>query len=193
MSSERDKILAMLEEGTISAAEANELLAAISAEDSADTIGDTAEFAWPDMPARGQAWQRPFNVALLGSATGATLLLSTRNATGFMRFVRAVFFWPLTIFSGVAALITYISKDSPWLHVRVHSDDGTDFQISLPFPARAMQEALRVARSNAPNDDVKEKIDAAAEFLAAMDTSNLKDPLVIDISDEGDSVQVYLN
>ena len=192
MSNERDKILAMVEEGTISAEEANELLEAI--EETRDQApAATPDFNWPDMPRRGESWRRPFNLSLLGSIFGSILLLSTRKSTGFWGFMHRFILWPLTLTAVLIAIITYFTKDSPWLHVRIISDDKEEFTISLPFPASALQTALRIAREQAPNEDVREKIDAAAEILAEMDTGDLKDPVVIDISDEGDSVQVYLN
>ncbi len=191
MDEERDKILNMVEEGTISAEEANELLEAVEETEEPDPL-ESPEMTWPKMPPRGQSWRKPFSAALMGMLAGGSLLLTTRSMGGLMRFVRLFILWPLTLFAAITALITFFSKDSPWLHVRVQSEDSTDFRISLPFPAQAMNKALRVARSQAPNEDVREKIDMAAEILAQMDTSNLQDPLVIDISDEGDNVQVYL-
>lgn len=192
MSSERDKILAMVEEGTISAEEANELLEAI-AETENQAPAAAPDFSWPDMPQRGQSWQRPFNAALLGSIFGSFLLLGTRKSSGLVGFIHTFILWPLTIFAGLVAVITYFTKDSPWLHVRILSDGREEFTVSVPFPAQALMKALSVAREQAPNDEVREKIDAAAEILAEMDTGDLKDPVVIDISDEGDSVQVFLN
>ena len=153
----------------------------------------TADFSWPDMPQHGQSWRKPFNLALLGSIIGGMLLLITRKSSGFLGFLHKFILWPLTLTAVLSAVIAFFTKDSPWLHVRVQTEDSPDFSISLPFPAQALNKALNVARSRAPNADVQEKIDAAAEILAEMDTSNLKDPLVINISDEGDSVQVYLN
>lgn len=192
MSDERDKILAMVEEGTISAEEANELLEALDESDGQESEAP-ADFSWPDMPQRGQAYQPAFNVALLGSMIGGFLLLITRKSSGFMGFIHRFIFWPFTVFAILSTIIAYLTKDSPWLHIRVQSEGNPEFKISLPFPADALNKALNVARTRAPNADVQEKIDAAAEILAEMDTSNLKDPLVINISDEGDSVQVYLN
>lgn len=192
MSDERDKILAMVEEGTISAEEANELLEALDESDGQESEAMT-DFSWPDMPQRGQAYQPAFNVALLGSMIGGFLLLITRKSSGFMGFIHRFIFWPFTVFAILSTIIAYLTKDSPWLHIRVQSEGNPEFKISLPFPADALNNALNVARTRAPNADVQEKIDAAAEILAEMDTRNLKDPLVINISDEGDSVQVYLN
>jgi hypothetical protein len=189
MNGEREKILAMLEEGTISAAEAHELLEAIEETDETEP----KDFSWPQMPARGEAWQRPFNLALFGSILGAVLLLATRKTGGLLRFLRLVLLWPLTLFSAAAALITYFSKDSPWVHVRVRSKDGKDFTVSLPFPASALHKAMDLIREQVPDQETQEKLDAAAEILAEMNASDLKNPLIIDISDEGDSVQVYLN
>jgi hypothetical protein len=189
MNGEREKILAMLEEGTITAEEADDLLGAIEETDETER----SDFSWPDMPARGQAWRKPFNVALLGSIAGSVLLLGTRKSGGLLRFVHNFILWPLTLFSAAAALITYFTKDSPWLHVRVNSKDGTEFTVSLPFPASTLDKALDMVREQVPDDETKEKLDAAAEMLAEMNSGDLRNPLVIDISDEGDSVQVYLN
>jgi hypothetical protein len=192
MSSERDKILAMVEEGTITPEEANELLEALADTEDQPQVAKP-DFSWPDMPQRGQSWQQPFNLALFGSIFGSVLLLSTRKATGLLAVIRALVLWPLTIFAALAAIITYFSKDSPWLHVRVISDGKEEITVSVPFPAQAIQKALSLAREQATSADVREKIDAAAEILAEMDSGDLKDPVVIDINDEGDSVQIYLN
>jgi hypothetical protein len=191
MSSERDKILAMVEEGTISAEEANALLEA--AEERNDQAPPGPDISWPEMPQRGQSWQRPFNASLIGTIAGGILLFSTRKAEGMWGLFRLLILWPLTIAAGLVTLITYFSKDSPWIHVRVKTHNGEEFTISLPFPAQALMKALSVAREQASSEDVREKIDAAAEILTEMDTGDLKDPVVIDISDKGDSVQVYLN
>ena len=191
MSNERDKILAMVEEGTITAEEANELLAAV--EEGNDQAPPAPDISWPGMPQRGQTWQRPFNASLMGAISGGVLLLATRKAEGFWGLIRLLVLWPLTLTAGLIALITYFTKDSPWLHLRVKTHDGKDFSVSLPFPAEGLQKALRFAHDQATDDDVREKIGAAAEILAEMDTGDLKDPVVIDISDEGDSVQLFLN
>lgn len=189
---ERDKIRAMVEEGTISEAEAEELLAALGDEEKPQAA-ETRDYAWPEMPPREQAWQRPFAVSLMAALVSGSLLWRTRNSSGLLGSALRLLLWPLTIFSTIAALITFFSKESPWLHVRVRSADGSTFTISLPFPAQALNKALAVAREQAPDPEVREKIEAAAELLAEMDTSRLRDPVVIDISDAGDSVEIYLN
>jgi hypothetical protein len=192
MSQEQDKIWAMVEEGTITAAEAQDLLTAMNESNDRVPSDKLDDFNWPDMPAREQVWRRSFSAALLGTIFGGTVLLGTRGSGGLLGFIRRFVFWPLTLFAAIAAVITYFSKGSPWLHVRVQSAGSPTFVISLPFPAAAINKALAVARQQAPNEDVREKIDAAAAVLAEMDTSDLKDPLVIDINDEGDRVQVFL-
>ncbi|MFN2123824.1 MAG: hypothetical protein ACK2UP_10025, partial [Candidatus Promineifilaceae bacterium] len=151
------------------------------------------DFSWPEKLQRERAWQRPFYLSLGGVVTGGVLLLGTRKASGFWGIVRLFVLWPLTLTAAIIALITYFSKESPWIHVRVKSRTGEEFSVSLPFPAEGLQKALRFARDQVEDEDVREKIDAAAEILAEMDTGDLKDPIVIDINDEGESVQVFLN
>jgi hypothetical protein len=115
----------------------------------------------------------------------------TRRAAGIGRLVRGLILLPVTAIAGVAAVILYLSKNGPWLYLRVRSDDGDRFAIGLPFPLHLIRGGLRLVQSQVPDPDIGEKIDMAAEFLEAIETSDLQDPMTIDVRDEGDSVQIY--
>ena len=187
MDGERDKILKMLEEGTISAEEAEELLAAID-----DSTAVEASYEEPDPPQFHPNWQAPFAVSLFVFLLGGSGLLRTRGATGVPRLLSRLFFWPVTILAGLTAVITYLSKDGPWLHLRVKSSDGDRFALSLPFPLHLLRGGLRLATTQAEDEETRSKIDAAADFLEAVETADITDPVTIDIQDEGDSVQIFL-
>ena len=189
--SESDKILSMLEEGSITAEEAEELLAAV--EDSPPPpAGIESSDPPPDMDAIRSAWRIPFNISLILMAISGSLLFRTRKAAGLAGLLRRLFFWPVTILSGLVAILVYFSKDGPWLHVRVREDDGSRFAISLPFPLHLIRGGLRIAQSQVPDPEVREKLDVAAEFLEAVETSDLQDPLTVDVRENGESVQVYI-
>lgn len=187
MNGEQDKILSMLEEGTISAEEAQELLAAVEGPE--DDAGPEFEVARatdaPDMSRFRDAWRVPFTISLAALALSGAGLLRARRG---WRLLLA----PVTLLAAVATVISYLSKDAPWLHVRVRSADGDRVNVSLPLPLPLLRAGLAIARQNAVNDEARQQLDMAEEFLAAMDQGQTPDPLVIDVNDEGDSVQVYL-
>jgi hypothetical protein len=190
MNGERDKILKMLEEGTISAGEAEELLAAIEGDD--DPAAVETSYEGPDISQFRSYWQRPFTVATLVLLVSGSGLLGTRGSTGLPGVLRRLLFWPVTVLAALTAVITYLSKDGPWLHMRIRSADGDRIAINLPFPLHLLRGALRIATTQAPNKEAREKLDAAATFLEAVETADIGDPITIDVRDEGDNVQIFL-
>jgi hypothetical protein len=191
--SESDKILSMLEEGTITAEEAQELLDAVEVEDSAPPpAGIESAGPPPDMDAIKSAWRVPFNISLIVMAISGSLLWRTRRAAGAAGLIRSLLILPATILAALSAIFIYVSKDGPWLHLRVQENSGSRFAISLPFPLHLVRGGLRLAQSQVPDQEAREKIDAAAEFLEAVESSDLQDPLTIDVRENGESVQIYL-
>lgn len=191
MKSESDKILSMLEEGTITAEEADELLGAVEESGSAAEGFELSEPP-PDMEQVRSTWRIPFNISLIVMAISGSLLWRTRRATGLGGLIRTLLLLPVTIVAGLSAAILYFSKNGPWLYLRVRSEDGDRFAVGLPFPLHLIRGGLRFAQSQVPDPEMGEKLDAAAEFLEAIETSDLQDPMTIDVKDEGDSVQIYL-
>ncbi len=191
MQGEHEKILRMVEEGTITAEEAQELFDAI---DDYDVDAGISEETYdvPEQLGSRQLWQRPFGISTVTATIGAGLLIRTRRSQGLFALVRGIVLLPLTIIAILVAVVTYLSKDGPWLHIRVRSDEGERISLTLPFPLHIARGGLRVARSQISDDEVGEKIDMAAEFLEAVESSNLRDPLTIDVMDEGNSVQIFL-
>jgi len=191
MDGERDKILKMLEEGTISAEEAEELLTVIE-DDYDDPPAVDTSYDGPDMSQFRSYWRRPFTISMLVLLVSGSGLWQIRRSTGLPSLLRRFLFWPVTILAALTAAITYLSKDGPWLHMRIRSADGDRIAISLPFPLHLMRGALRVATEQASNEDMREKLDAAAAFLEAIETADISDPVTIDVRDEGDNVQIFL-
>jgi len=191
MHSEHEKILHMVEQGTITAEEAQELLDAM--EDYEDESGiDDLVYDVPEAFGSRQIWRRPFGISMVVATIGGSLLLRTRRATGLFTWFRGVVLLPLTLVAMLVAVVTYLSKDGPWLHVRVRSAERERISLSLPFPLHLIRGGLRMARSQISDNEIGEKMDAAAEFLEAVETSDLRDPLTIDVMDEGNNVQIFL-
>ena len=192
MQSEQDKILRMVEEGTISADEAQELFEAM--EDSeADQDSGGESFAAPESSGSGEVWRRPFGFSLIVATIGGSLLFRTRRASGFTSLLRGVILIPITMLAATAALITYLSKGGPWLHIRIRSAEGKRVSVNLPFPLHILRGGLEMVRAKVSDDEIGEKIDMATEFLEAVETSRLADPISIDVMDEGNKVQIFLS
>ena len=190
MNGEKDKILKMLEEGTITAEEAEELLGAVEEDEEPATISESYDGS--NTPQFRSNWQQPFTISMLVLAASGFGLLKTGRSKGLIRLVGRILFLPATIVAALAAVVLYLSKDGPWLHMRIRSSDGDRFSFSLPFPLHILRGGLRLATSQAPDEETREKLDAAAEFLEAVESADISDPVTIDIQDEGDSIQIFL-
>jgi len=191
MQSEHEKILHMVEEGTITAEEAQELLEAM--EDQGFDSGTFDEdFDLPESLDSKKNWQRPFSISMVTAAIGGSLWLRTRRKSGPFSLISTVILLPLTFFAVLFAIVTYIAKDGPWLHIRVRSGEGDRISLSLPFPLNVLRGGLRMARSQIDDDEIGDKVDAVADLLEALETADPRDPVSIDVMDNGDSIQIYL-
>lgn len=190
MTLEQEKILSLLETGKINAAEADELLATLDASDMAFAESNAGENL-PDMSRYRQLWRVPFSISLGVLGFSAMILLSLRGAKDRRgRFIKTLTL-PITILAALGALISYWSKSAPWIHVRVQEEDGQRFAISLPLPLQPVRGGIDLARQWVTDDKSGDILDAASEFLAAIDAQEVGDPLTIDV-DDGDKVQVFV-
>ena len=95
----------------------------------------------------------------------------------------------------MATAVSFMSRRSPWLHVRVNPKDGPRIKLSFPLPVRIATMGIHFAQGFVP-DSERGNLDMAAGFLnSAQD--NFKDgtidPLFIDVDDDdGDRVQVFI-
>ncbi|HZD11354.1 MAG TPA: hypothetical protein VE553_08430, partial [Candidatus Binatia bacterium] len=118
MSTERDRILKMVEDGAINATEAAELLAAV--EDEAESPESSDRL--PNVAHGDPPWEVPLVAGLVLSAFGLLGLLSGRRA-GVLARVGAL----VTVFAGLAAaLVGFWSRNAPWLHINVQERDGNN-------------------------------------------------------------------
>lgn len=202
MSDSKEHILQMLQDGAISAEEADRLLTAI---DGDTDIPDAApvDERIPDEPLPGgnlphitdfrEGWRVPFFSGLFMAALSARQIMRLRKKEGFFNSLGRGFHGLMFAVAGFGALIALWSRDARWLRVKIEEKDGNRIDISLPVPIHLAGWLMRTARPYV-DAETAEQFDTALEVLQAMqDEMDRPDgqPIMIDVHDEGSHVQVY--
>lgn len=178
---ERTEILAALERGDINAEEAIRQLEG----------GQSSQPASPpaalDMPRHwAYFWVIPVTIGALGLFGGYGLA-----TVGGWWWLAA---GPLLALGAALFLFGLASIESPWVHIRVQSDEigaVSQFGLSLPLPLKPAIWALKRFGRFVPSLE-KTSVD---ELLVAMEFANQSDgPIYIDVHEEdsGERVRVYL-
>ncbi len=212
-STERLKILEMIDQGVINAEEGFSLLQAL--DDGEQTLVDDAETAanaytdanaiqatvdqerpQPPDPEDMEKWKRwwfiPVWVGAGITVIGGGLMYWAWRASGF-GFWFACTWLPFLL--GVMVLsLGWGSQRSPWLHVRVHQKSGETPQkiaISFPIPIRFTAWLLRTFGHFIPNMDAT-GLDEV--ILALGDTKDQEIPFFVDVDEgkDGEKVQVFI-
>ena len=205
MSEAEDQILNMLEEGKITAEEANKLLAVLGPEQSVATVAGDAVVS--DMPEykSGEApteppnysrfrrfWRIPFVIAagsLLLSGLGLAFMYQAGERVATLGFLCI---WSIFILAFVATILVLLARRAPWLHVRVQERDGTRIAISLPLPLQIAHWILGIARNFVPKEQAMH-LETADAFVSAMRENPDQEPIIIDVDDDdGDKVEIYI-
>ena len=196
MSDERDKVLTMLQEGTIDAGQADELLEALEPEEGemevtavSDASGDV-----PDMDRYRSFWVAPFVVLSAVTTLSAMWLraLSTNRKSrlpfGFLLVLS------LFLFSLGLTILMFMSRKSTWVHVRVQEKNGTNIAISMPLPLSLASWALDYAREFVEGEALDNLEMAATAIAAAQESFDdpSADPIMINVDDEDAQVQVFI-
>lgn len=200
MSEERRHVLQMLQDGTISTEQAMELLDALNndSEEEMDIISGDEVYKSeppPNMNKYRRFWKIPFfislTVLLLFGFWLRAIYLSSEGAITFA----FICIWSLFMFAGFVTLLSFLSRRSTWLHVRVKERNGTRIAISMPLPLRLANWGIGIAKGFV-DDNTRGHLTMASEFInAARDTMSEPgaDPLFIDVDDDdGDHVEVYI-
>lgn len=198
MSEARQQILQMLQNGKLTAEQAQELLQAIEpAEETQEAVAGeiVAPVEPPDMDRFRRFWQYPFFIALaILIAVGLGLRSMYQASEGAMTFW---FFCVLSLFilTFILTALAFMSRSAPWVHVRVKEKQGRKIAISLPLPMGLAQWGIGIARNFVPASE-QANLDMAAEFIRSAG-HDLKgpdtEPLMINVDDEdGDQVQVFI-
>lgn len=182
--SEEDRstdILAALERGEINADEA---IRQLEGDDGppATTAADPLDMPrhWPYF------WTIPVTVGALGLFGGYGLA-----TVGGWWWLAA---GPLLALGGLLFIFGLASIESPWVHIRVQSDERgavSEFGLSLPLPLKPAIWAIKRFGRYVPSLE-KTSVD---ELLLAMEVANQSDgPIYVDVheEDKGERVRVYL-
>lgn len=179
MQTERERILAMVAAGTISAAEGDELLRALGEE--------PAREAEPGPLPLRRDWEIPFGAGLAITFLGFVGLL--RRERGFLASLGA---WG-TFFLGVmVAAAGLAGRNSPWLHVHVREPEGDGIQFRFPVPLFLAHWLLGLARPYV-DAETGSYLDSAGDFLHALRAGDAREPFSVEIEgDDGEQVLIYL-
>ena len=201
--SEKLKILEMLDQGTITIEEANQLLEAAQESFPRGTEQGADLPLSPDMQRIRHFSYIPFGLSLLLLLliSWGTYALSRRVdgriTAGFVAML------VLLVLLFLITLLTFAMTRVPWLHVRVRSKVEGDlegaskhkgFAISLPVPLTLAQWGLHIAQRFVAREQ-KTQLDMAATLLRSVKHDLGKpgtDPIVVDVDDADERVQIYI-
>lgn len=190
------KILEMIENGTLSAAEGEDLLDALEAEPAATTLAPAAppELLREAPPPAGppRAWQLIWVYPALG---GLVLLAAMGGLTATLVRGGQALGWlactiPLMLLGTLVAVLAWWSRTARWLHLSVRGKKEK-VRLSFPLPLRLTAWVLRFLRPW-----VRQLRDTAVDevifALAEVDVSD--GPLSVEVNDEedGEEVRVYI-
>ena len=186
MQDERLRILKMVQEGQIGAAEAASLLEALAAP--AETVTE----AVPDPAAHwGRFWIYPL-LAGGGLLVAGALIMGLVSATGAARGWFVCGWTPMILGLGLG-ILAWWSRSSTWLHLRIREgkDSRLKMALSFPLPLALAGWALRMAEPFVPQlrdtgvDDL---------IIALRHSSTEGQPLVVDVQDDksGERVEIYI-
>lgn len=199
MNQERQQILQMLQNGTITTDQAMELLDALAtpANSQAPLNGAIVEpyEPPPNMDRFRRFWRIPFFIALgFLIFFGLWLYVIYQNNDGAIT-LGFVFVWSLFILAFLAALLAVFSRRAAWLHVRIKERNGRNINLSFPLPLRLAQWAISIAGRFA-DDQTRGHLLMASQFITAAQETMREpgaEPLMIDVDDDdGNHVQVYI-
>ena len=195
MSDERNRVLQMLENGTVTADEANKLLTALEADeepkDFASDIRPEARFSSappdsPDMERFRRFWQIPFFVTIGVLVLSGLGLSSAHNAASGRATFGVICMSGIFLLAMVTTVLAFASSTARWAHVRVQEKDGKRISISLPLPLALADWGLRIARNFVTGEEIMH-LDTAASLIKAMrEDPSIWDagPLMVEVDDD---------
>jgi len=200
MDAVQTKVLQMVQNGTITAAEAERLLRAMGEDPEPPPGLAEPAISMPAPPSasrqrRGMPswWQSTWlyafaaSLTLAGVGLGFTILIAQgQTGPGWLACTL-----PVLGFGALLAGLIWWSRQAHWLHINVREPDQR-VHISLPVPLRLAAFAVRVARPWVPR--LRET--AVDEALLALADADLEgqEMLVVEVDDaeEGEQVEVRL-
>jgi len=188
------KILQMIENGTLSAAEGEKLLDALEAGPVAAPPTALAEPAREAAPAAGPpaAWRHLWVYPTIG---GLLLLAAMGLLTASLVQGGKALGWlactiPLMLLGTFVAVLAWWSRSARWLHLSVRGKKER-IRLSFPLPLHLTAWVLRLASPWVPQlrDTAVDEV-----ILALADVDMSAGPLSVEVNDEedGEEVRVYI-
>ncbi|MEM7330983.1 MAG: hypothetical protein AAF490_02750 [Chloroflexota bacterium] len=203
MNNAHEHVLQMLQDGKISAEDAEKLLTALDVseqpphDDEQSLTGDVIPTN-PDPPNFDwfrTFWRVPFFVSAAFSLLFGLWLRSVYQSSGGAVTFGFICLWSFFMLSLVATAVSFLSRQSPWLHLRVKPNNGPRLRLSFPLPVRIASVGISFAQGFVPNSE-KANLEVVAGFLQGAReslTNGEVDPIFIDVDDDdGDQVQVFI-
>lgn len=184
MNEEQERILRMVEEGRVSAAEANELLTAVAGEGEAEAAAPMAQAEAP----LERAWEVPFFGGLMVALLGSFGLLRRGGRRGLL----GAGAWGTLVLGLAVAGAGLWSRNVPWLHLRVEEQDGNRIRLSFPLPLFLAKWFLGIARTYV-DEETAARLESAAGFIEALGDEPSGEPFSIQVDEgDGDRVLIYI-
>lgn len=203
MGEAEDRILEMLAEGTITAEEAEELLAALTTDDQEEpgssgiTEGVEIQDAKPHTPppdlSRFRRWWRiPLFIAAASAIISGAGLVLMYQASDQIAVLGFMCIWSIFIIALFTTVILLITRRSTWFYINVDEMDGSHFTFGMPMPLGWVNWIIKGARPFVPNKQAAH-LETAGAFVTAMKDDPEAMPIVIDVDEEdGDKVQIFI-
>ncbi len=194
------KVLQMVQNGRLSAAEAEELLAAMESAEEAPPAAEVAAAPPPaaavDEPAPPAgppaSWRRIWVYPLIA---GFLLLIAAGIWTGSLIRGGEALGWlacaiPLLLLGALLATLAWWSSTARWLHLYVRDPEKT-IRFSMPLPLHLAAAVLRVARRWSPK--LRDTgVDELILALAEVDTQGQVLSVEVNEEEDGEEVRVYI-
>lgn len=163
------KVLQLVADHTITAAEAETLLDAMEVPAEADPAPEPAQTisAAPDKPKWAAHWLIPLisGLVLASAGFGYTVIAGLGLISRFWLFL-TVLVW---LVGCILIILAWFSQSSKWLHIKV-KNERERINISLPLPPGLIGWALKIARPFIPNTNqaiISDVFETPAEELWA--------------------------
>lgn len=196
MNNERRTILEMVQAGQVTPDEAAELLAAL--EPGSEALDVPAPVPVPDSPAEPPVpyapnmrrfrryWEYPFGIGALIAWAGWMII---SGASGLVALACG---WPVMLLGGLTAVVGWLGRTSPWVHVRIQERRGRRIAISMPLPLDFLGWGLNLARRYVDRTTA-ENLDTASALLDTLKHAPADQPLSVEVDEEdGDHIEVYI-
>ena len=203
MGEAEDRILEMLSEGTITAEEAEELLAILTSDDQEEPgsagaiesveVQDAKPHTPPPDLSRFRRWWRiPLFIAAASAVISGAGLVLMYQASDRIALLGFMCIWSVFIIALFTTVILLITRRSTWFYINVEEKDGSHFTFGMPMPLGWVNWIVKGARPFVPSKQAAH-LETAGAFVSAMKDDPEAMPIVIDVDDEdGDKVEIFI-